>query len=302
MLKHVPVLLQEVIALTDPKEGEFVIDGTLGSGGHARGFIETIGPEGKFLGVDWDEEAVAIALEALAPMKKEKGLWPLVSIEQANYTEIPEILRRKKMGKADIFLLDLGFSSMQIDDPKRGFSFRAEGWTPLDMRYDRRGPTAADEVNGLRESELADMIFRYGEERNARRIAHGIVTARRKKKIVTVQDLVHAIQNAFPPSRQHGKIHFATKTFQALRIHVNHEFENIQKVMDDLREVLKPGGRAAVITFHSTEDRIIKRAFRSFVEQKVATLLTKKPIVPTREEIRRNPRARSAKLRGIQFL
>ena len=301
-MPHIPVLLQEVIALTDPRLGEFVIDGTVGSGGHARAFAEIIGPKGKFLGVDWDEDSVTIASKELQPLKKEKNIWPAVFIEQANYTEIPEILRKKKIGKADILLLDLGFSSMQIDDPKRGFSFRAEEWAPLDMRYERKGPTAADEINGLPESELADIIFRYGEERNARRIAHGIVAARRRKKFSTVQELVRAIHDSFPPSRQHGKIHFATRTFQALRIHVNHEFENIQKAMDDLQEVLGSGGRAAVITFHSAEDRIVKRAFRSLAEQKVATLVTKKPVVPTREEVRRNPRARSAKLRVIRLL
>lgn len=293
---HIPVLLQEVITLTEPRSGEFVIDGTAGGGGHAEAFARAIGARGRLLCVDRDAGALARARTRLAEVK------PETSFVHANYADIPDILKKKKLGAADILLLDLGFSSFQIENTERGFSFRTED-APLDMRYDTESnePTAADIVNGLPESELTDLLFEYGEERASRKIAKAIVTARRKGKLRTVGDLLEAIAPAFPPSRRRGKTHFATKTFQALRIQVNREFENLERAMQRLPEMLGSGGRAAVITFHSAEDRIVKRAFRGYADRKVATLITKKPVAPSRGEVLTNPRARSAKLRVLRF-
>lgn len=296
-MPHIPVLLQEVITLTEPRPGEFVIDGTVGGGGHAKAFADAVGSGGRLLCVDRDPEALAIAKRALGAAK------PKTLFERASYADIPAILKRKKLGRAAILLLDLGFSSFQIDDLERGFSLRGGGGAPLDMRYDRTtGRTAADEVNKLSERELADIIFRYGGEQYARQIAHSIVVHRKRRKFTAVPELVRVIEEALPPSRRRGKIHCATKTFQALRVHVNREFEQLERAMENLPEVLGLGGRAAVITFHSAEDRIVKRAFRGYAEKGIAALVTKKPTVPSRGEVQKNPRARSAKLRVLRFL
>jgi len=297
-MTHIPVLLNEVIRLTDPREGEFVIDGTAGGGGHAEAFARKIGKRGRLLCLDWDAEALAATRAAF----EEKKIGLRTDFAHANYAALPEVIEREECGKADVVLLDLGFSSRQIDDPARGFSFRSER-APLDMRYDAGGGglTAAEEVNRLSESALADIFRRYGEERNARAAAKAIVAARRKERIVTVGDLIRALAPAFSPARRKGRVHFATKVFQALRIHVNREFENLESFLGSLPRVVRPGGRVAIITFHSLEDRIVKRAFRSLVAEHAATAVTKKPVAPGREERERNPRSRSAKLRVVQF-
>ncbi len=290
---HKPVLLHETIEILNPKAGAFFIDGTLGGGGHANAIVEKIGKSGTLLGMDWDNEAVE-------RFEKTDAHRANVILRNANYDSIPEILTREKLEKADGLLLDLGFSSFQIEDAKRGFSFQADG--PLDMRYAKEGATAADVVNGLREEELADIFWKYGDERFSRQIAKRIVEERRKEKILTTGRLRDVVTGAFPARFRNGKVNPATKVFQALRIYVNHEFENIESLLRKLQGVVKSGGRVAVITFHSTEDGIVKNAFREMVKAGKAELLTKKPIVPTREEVRENPRSRSAKLRGIKLL
>ncbi|MFH1162265.1 MAG: 16S rRNA (cytosine(1402)-N(4))-methyltransferase RsmH [Candidatus Jorgensenbacteria bacterium] len=310
---HTPVLLEEVIRVMEPKPGDFIIDGTLGGGGHARELAKRIGPSGMLLGIDWDADAVRRAKETLSTLTIKR-----LAIVQGNYAELSAVLAKEKLPKADSLLLDLGLSSDQLADSGRGFSF--EGDEPLDMRYDPKSgnPSAAEVVNGTREEELADIIFRYGEERNARRIAKAIVAARRKEKILRTPDLIRVIESVvprpsfakLPPSPKlrrtgrtgKGKFHPATKTFMALRIFVNREFENLETILEKLPAVVRRGGRAAIITFHSLEDRIVKKCFQELVKSGKATLLNKKPIIPTREEIFKNPRSRSAKLRACTII
>lgn len=289
---HKPVLLHETIEILNPKVGAFFIDGTLGGGGHANAIVERIGKSGTLLGTDWDKEAVE-------RFEKTEAQRANVILRNANYDSIPEIVKNEKLGMADGLLLDLGFSSFQIEDAKRGFSFQADG--PLDMRYAKEGATAGDVVNGLREEELADIFWKFGDERFSRQIAKRIVEERRREKILTTGRLRDVVTSAFPARFRNGKVNPATKVFQALRIYVNHEFENIESLLGKLQEVVRVGGRVAVITFHSTEDGIVKNAFREMVKAGKAELLTKKPIVPTREEVHENPRSRSAKLRAIQI-
>ena len=293
MLIHKPVLLHETIEILNPKPGEFFIDGTLGGGGHANAIVERIGKSGTLLGVDWDKEAVE-------RFEKTDAHRANVILRNANYDSIPEILSAEKLEVADGLLLDLGFSSFQIEDADRGFSFQADG--PLDMRYAKVGATAGDVVNGLKEGELADIFWKYGDERFSRQIAKRIVEERRKGKILTTGHLRDVVVSAFPARFRNGKTNPATKVFQALRIYVNHEFENIESLLRKLPECVKRGGRVAVITFHSTEDGIVKNLFKELVKAGKAELLTKKPIAPTRAEVKENPRSRSAKLRGIKLL
>jgi 16S rRNA (cytosine1402-N4)-methyltransferase len=217
---------------------------------------------------------------------------------QANHRDVKLQLDRLGVSRIDGALFDFGVSSPQLDDPARGFSFQQDG--PLDMRMDpSTGPTAADLVNARPEHELADLIYQYGEERYARRIARAIVRARERRPITTTAELVSVIAASVPLSYRHGRIHCATRTFQALRIAVNAELESIEPSLRDVADVLSPGGRICAISFHSLEDRIVKRTFRSLAQGTDATLalLTKKPVVPTDDECRSNPRARSAKLR-----
>jgi len=292
-VKHIPVLLNEVIKVLDPKVGEFFIDGTLGGGGHAMAIAKYLGSNGKILAVDVDDEAVKrVATEFKVLNLKFK-------IFHANYTEIPEILKKEKLLKADGLLLDLGFSSFQINDPKRGFSFLYDA--PLDMRYDVRSKnvSAEDVVNGMNENDLALIFWKYGEERWSRVIAKKIVDERKKKRIQTTTELAHIIEKAI--SRK-GRMHPATKVFQALRIYVNKELENIEAITREISNIIAKDGRVAIISFHSLEDRIVKNAFRDLVKSKKAVFINKKPITPTRAEILKNPRSRSAKLRAIQII
>ena len=290
---HEPVLLNETIRILDPKPGAFFIDGTLGGGGHSKAILEKVGANGMLLGTDWDNDAV------LRFEKENKAYGKKVLVRNANYRQIPDILKKEKLPHADGLFLDLGFSSDQIENAEKGFSFQYEG--PLDMRYAKEGETAAEVVNGLREEELADIFWKFGDERFSRQIAKRIVEERRKKRILTKTRLAEVVASAFPARFRNGKVNPATKVFQALRIYVNHEFENIESILGNLNECVKSGGRIAVITFHSSEDRIVKKRFSELVKAGNAEHLIKKPIAPTRDEIKRNPRSRSAKLRAIQL-
>ncbi len=293
-MPHVPVLLKEVIKVLEPKPGEFFVDGTLGAGGHARAIIERTKGRGLFLGLDWDEKA----LEAFRPEVASRGN---VILAHENYAHIPELLKKLQTPKIDGLVLDLGLSSDQLESSGRGFSFlRSE---PLDMRYDRSDeerPTAAQVVNSFSEDALTDIIFKYGEERFARRIAKRIVERRRTARIMTTEELVRAIESAVPVSSR-GHLHPATKAFQALRIYVNNELKNLETILAALPEIMADGGRVAVISFHSLEDRLVKNAFRELAVAKKADLVNKKPIAPGPPEIKANPRSRSAKLRAIRF-
>ena len=283
-MDHRPVLLDEALELLAVKRGGFYVDGTLGLGGHAAEILRRSAPDGRLLGTDRDAETLSRARGYLAEFGER------VRIVHADFRAIPTLLA----GHApDGILLDLGMSSAQLDDPERGLSFQADG--PLDMRLDRsEGTTAADIVNRMRERELADLIYRYGEERASRRIARAIVDAR---PLRTTRELAEVVRRASPRSGRPG-LHPATRTFQALRIHVNRELEGLGLAIRALALCLRPGGRMAVIAFHSLEDREVKQAFRALAAEGFS-LPTKKPLRPGDRETGRNPRARSARLRGI---
>jgi len=302
-LPHQPVLYKEIIHALQPHNGGRYVDGTLGAGGHARGIMEASAPDGQLLGLDVDPQALAIARRFLAPYERR------IHLAQASYTSLSTQLAQLQWDTVDGIVLDLGASSMQFDTPERGFSFLHDA--PLDMRF---GPhavqTAADLVNKYSERELADLIYQYGEERDSRKIARAIVKAR---PIHTTRELVAAIEAVSP--RRGDRVHPATRTFQALRIAVNEELASIEEVLPQALAALKPGGRLAVISFHSLEDRIVKDFFREqgkdlvnppyeqiYEEERKATLkeVNRKPIVPSDEEIKNNPRARSAKLRVVE--
>ena len=305
MTAHKPVLYQEIIHALQPRNGGRYVDGTLGAGGHARGVLEACAPDGQLLGLDVDPNALAIARETLAPYEGR------VHLAQASHITLSEQLASLEWDAIDGIVLDLGASSMQFDNAERGFSFMQDG--PLDMRF---GPhvtmSAADIINAYDEKELADIIFKYGEDRDARKIARAIVNSR---PLHTTRELVAVIEKASP--RRGDKIHPATQTFQALRIVVNEELAAVEITLPQAVAALKSGGRCAVISFHSLEDRIVKDYFREQskdlvnppyeriyeVERKaVVKLVNKKPILPTEEEMRENPRARSAKLRVVEKL
>jgi 16S rRNA (cytosine1402-N4)-methyltransferase len=296
-MPHIPVLLKEVIKALDPNPGEFIIDGTLGSGGHTKAILEGIKSRGTLLGLDWDEKN----LESFR--RENEGIKGKLILVHENYANLPEILEKHRLPKADGLLLDLGFSSEQIGRSGRGFSFMKN--EPLDMRYnpgDDEMATAANVVNSKSEKELADLIYLYGEERFSRQIAKKIVEERRKKRILNTEDLANAIAKAVPRNYEHGRISPATRTFQALRIYVNNELGNLKVILDRLPEIIDEGGRVAVISFHSLEDRIVKKRFQELVLEKKASFIYKKPVTAGREESKNNPKSRSAKLRAIRLI
>jgi 16S rRNA (cytosine1402-N4)-methyltransferase len=302
--EHVPVLYNEVLVWLQPRPGGRYIDATLGAGGHTRGILKASYPDGRLLGLDADPEAIAFAGESL------QSFGDRVVLKAANARRLGAIAPPHGFGQADGVLMDLGLSSRQLDDVERGFSFSQDG--PLDMRMDRsQGPTAADLVNRLPEAELADLLWRYGEERNSRRIARAIVAARPLTTTGQLADLVAQTVG------RREKIHPATRTFQALRIAVNDELQALGQALPQARDLLRPGGRLAVIAFHSLEDRLVKRFYQQesrdclcppqvpvCVCEHRATLkvLTPKPVRPTADEVARNPRSRSARLRVAERL
>ncbi|MDP3975241.1 MAG: 16S rRNA (cytosine(1402)-N(4))-methyltransferase RsmH [Candidatus Jorgensenbacteria bacterium] len=297
---HAPVLLEETIAALALKEGDFAVDGTLGSGGHAEAILRRIGALGRLLGVEWDEHALMRARTRLA---SPAGLRPRENprntiFVHGSYADLPSILAREKLPKADALLLDLGFSSDQLEESGRGFSFLRD--EPLDMRYDtREGETAAELIARASVTDLARIFREYGEERQAEKFAGAVTAAKRRGPIRTSGALAKVITDAVGGR---GRIHPATKVFMALRIAVNHEFENIRTVLERLPEVVRAGGRVAVITFHSLEDRVVKKTFRALAKEGIVRILTKHVVKPSRAEVLANPRSRSAKLRALQIL
>jgi 16S rRNA (cytosine1402-N4)-methyltransferase len=284
---HASVLLAESLELLAVRPGGLYVDGTVGLGGHAAAILERSGPGGRLVGLDRDAEALEAAAERLRPFGARARL------VHADYREIPSVLQGER---ADGVLLDLGTSSLQLDTPERGFSFRSEG--PLDMRMDPSGgETAADVVNRARETDLADIIFRFGEERASRRIARAIVAARRQARIRTTTELAAIVRRAAGRSRP--GLDPATRTFQALRIHVNRELEGLGPALRAAAECLAPRGRMAVIAFHSLEDREVKQTFRALGTEGFS-VLTRRPLRPGAEETGANPRSRSARLRGLE--
>jgi len=288
--EHVPVLLKETIEGLRLRPNENVVDCTVGAGGHAEAVLELTAPSGRLLGLDLDEAALDAARRNL------ERFGSRAMLVHESYRNIERVLPTLPFGPVHAALLDLGFSSIEIDDPSRGFSFRFDA--PLDMRFDRsQETTAAEIVNGWSLDDLARTLWEYGEERFARKIAEAIVKTRRRERILTTFALVDVIAHAVPGFYRRGKIHFATRTFQALRIAVNDELGNLRDALPQLLAAIEPGGRLAVIAFHSLEDRIVKEFFKAKAAEGGLSILTKRPIVASEEEIGRNPRSRSAKLR-----
>jgi len=304
---HEPVLLREVLAALACRPGGFWVDGTVGAGGHAEAILRASAPDGRLFGCDRDAEAVEAARRRLRPFGAR------VIVQHADYRRIPALLDAIDAPPVSGLLLDLGISSLQLDDPGRGFSFQADG--PLDMRIDRsQSGTAADLVNTLPEEGLAAILKEHGEERRAKRIARAIARARDRGPIATTRELAAIVAAASPGP---GRIHPATRTFQALRIATNGELEGLDHLLADATACLEPGGRIAVISFHSLEDRVVKRTLRSLTRRcvcprdlpvcvcgrpGVVRLITPRALRPSPEEVRDNPRSRSARLRAAERL
>jgi 16S rRNA (cytosine1402-N4)-methyltransferase len=302
--RHCPVLLNEVIKFLNCKKGGVYIDCTLGLGGHAQKILKEIGPSGKLIGIDCDEDAINLA-------KKKLGCYQdNIIYVRDNFSNLAKIIKAKKIIEVDGVLFDFGVSSFQIENVQRGFSFNSEAY--LDMRMDKRIPfTAKDVVNNFTREQIETILYQYGEEKYASLIAKNIVKTRVNEPIVTTVQLVNVIKEAVP-HKFYSRIHLATRTFQALRIEVNKELENIEQGLIQAVGLLKKGGRIAAISFHSLEDRIVKNKFREFSgictcpmsipictcgQKKILNILTKKPVSPTEKEVQFNPRARSARLR-----
>jgi 16S rRNA (cytosine1402-N4)-methyltransferase len=288
--QHIPVLVEEVMNLLRCEAHKAYMDATVGGGGHALEILKRTSPDGIVIGIDWDEEAVAEAKRALAPFGER------IKIYRENFVRLPDLLEALNISEVDGILLDLGLSSLQLEKKERGFSLKGEG--PLDMRMDQRiDRTAADLLNGLSFQELESTLREFGEERWAKRIAEAILQEREKKPVETTQELRQIVHRAIPRRFHSRKIDPATRTFQAFRIHVNEELENLRRILETGWTFLKRGGRICVISFHSLEDRMVKETFRRLDRDGVMRRMTKKPITPSEEEKRRNPRSRSAKLR-----
>jgi len=289
-IAHEPVLLRETVDLLALDRGATVVDATLGPGGHTEAMLEAVGPEGRVLGIDRDSQALELARQRLALLK---------------------LLRQNGVFAVDGILFDLGVSSLQLDDPERGFSFRGDG--PLDMRMDRQSGHTAEEILATSsEQELRQLIWSYGEERRAGAIARAVVEQRERQPLTRTLELAELVKRVLGPAAQRYRIHPATRTFQALRIAVNREIDDLERLVTEATSVLRRGGRLAVISYHSLEDRAVKHAMKSLAERCVCPpklpvcgcgrenllkLMTSKPVRPTTSEIARNPRSRSAKLR-----
>ena len=287
---HVPVMLNEVVEYLKPQAGQVFVDATVGLAGHAKAVMSSLGPQGRLVAIDRDEGSLKLAQENLKEFS-DQCEWV-----HDDYRNREKILENLKLTQVNGILLDLGVSSFQLDNPERGFSLRLKG--PLDMRMDQRDSLrAADLIDSLSEEDLAQILKEFGEERWSKRIAHRLVLERSKKTLKTTEDLVEIILKAMPHQYSRERIHPATRTFQAIRIAVNKELEGLQQVLNSCAELLVKGGRMGVIAFHSLEDRIVKQKFREEAKNGRFKLITKKPLRPTLEEIKNNPRARSARFR-----
>jgi 16S rRNA (cytosine1402-N4)-methyltransferase len=284
---HTSVLLPECLHYLAPQAGRIYVDGTLGLGGHTAAILAASAPDGRVIAFEWDETALQLAQKRLA------GYGNRLKIVRRNFAEIAAGLDELGIEQVDGLLIDIGLSSLQLDMGERGFSFQSDEM--LDMRMDNRGATTAQSILATgSEQELADIFFYYGEERQARPIASAIVGYRKQEKIETTKQLVEIVARAVPKRFHPKRIHVATKVFQALRIAVNTELENLARILDDGVRYLKPGANFCVISFHSLEDRIVKRKFRN---NQMLEVLTGKPVMSSPEEIAVNPRSRSARLR-----
>ena len=289
---HIPVLQKEVIEYLKPEQNKNYIDCTIGQGGHSLAILEKNGPKGKVLGIDWDKENIDYLKKELSKIFRKR----LILVND-NFVNLKEIRKKESFSRVAGILFDFGMSSYHLEKSGRGFSFLRN--EPLDMRYSSQNPLTAEKiVNYWSESDIESILREFGEERFAGNIAQEIVRERRIKPIKTTLQLVRIIQKAVPKKYQHSRISFATRTFQALRIVVNDELNNIKKVLPQALEVLNSQGRLVVISFHSLEDRIIKHFLKE--NQNFLKILTKKPVEASGKEIKINPRCRSAKLRAAE--
>ena len=301
--EHIPVMLAPVLATLALRPGMRVVDATLGGGGYTRALLEAIGPEGRMLAFDWDQNAID---RFRARAKEDALLGEALETERlilirASYADLIESLRSHGWSGADRIVADLGLSSDQLADPKRGVTFQSDG--PLDMRLNSSETVKAEHLlNQLDEASLADLFETYGDEPEAKRIAAAIVAVRQSTPLQTTTELRELIWANVVPARRRGKTHPATKVFQALRIAVNSEQAHLERFLSAIPEALHPGGRAVIVSFHSGEDRTVKQLFQKNIRSEAPTLrsVTKKPLVPDESEIRTNPRARSAKLRAVE--
>jgi 16S rRNA (cytosine1402-N4)-methyltransferase len=306
--RHVPVLLKEAIDFLNIKRGGTYIDATVGLGGHSLEIAKRLGAQGHLIGLDKDPAALEFAKGVIGRSSLVVGQdheqdqdqlrdWPTVTLLHRSFAELANDERRTTNDKVDGILADIGVSSLQLDDAARGFSFQAEG--PLDMRMNPQAELTAEQVvNQVDEVTLANLIYEFGDERRSRRIARAIC---RSRPIRTTAELAAVVSAAARPMNQaERRIHPATRTFQAIRIFVNHELDDLRSLLEAAPQIVKPGGRVVIISFHSLEDRIVKDAFRDGAKQGLYKVLTKKPATATDEEIDRNPRSRSAKMRAVE--
>lgn len=307
---HIPVMLTEVLDILKPENGKNIIDCTLGGGGHALEIVKQVLPDGKLIGIDRDEDAIRESAEKLSGFSKN------VILKKGNFADLEDLIDGLGIERVDGLLIDLGVSSHQLDTAERGFSFRTD--SALDMRMDReQALKASDLVNSLSERNLADLIWKYGEERWSKRIAKLIVERRSRKRIESTKDLVDAVLAAVPAGARKGKIHPATRTFQAIRIAVNLELDSLEAGLESAIRLLAKGGRICVLSYHSLEDRIVKGVFSRNTGKcicpsslpvcacgavKRLEILTKRPLMPSEEETRSNPRARSVRTRAAEKL
>jgi len=293
-MAHISVLLQESIKLLDPKTKEIIVDGTIGSGGHSLEIIKK-SPDVFLIGLDKDSEAIKRSEEILSKTSSK------FSLHKSDFRNFDKVLKKEGVEKIDGLLLDLGLNSEQLENSGRGFSFMKD--EPLLMTFENMESenlfSAKDILNTWSEESIKNIIFGYGEEKYAGKIAKAIVTRREDRKFETTKDLVDVIKEVVPLKYRNGKTHFATKTFQALRIAVNDELEGLKEALQKSIQYLNPQGRVVVISFHSLEDRVVKNFFKNWEKENLGKILTKKPTYPTEEEISINPRSRSAKLRAF---
>ncbi|MDD3491729.1 MAG: 16S rRNA (cytosine(1402)-N(4))-methyltransferase RsmH [Candidatus Pacebacteria bacterium] len=294
---HVPVLLKEVIYYLNPKPNENFIDATVGEAGHSLEILELTGPKGKLLGIDLSLEALKRATELKST---DKSLGDRLVLVNGSYIHLEKIVKENDIKPIQGILFDLGMCSWHLESSGKGFSYQKD--EPLDMRFDsKQDLTAAEIVNFWEIEEIEKILREFGEERYSQRIALAIKEARKKERIISTQQLVDLLARTLPKNYDQRRIHFATRVFQALRIAVNNELENIRKGLEQAINILETNGRIVVISFHSLEDRIVKNFFKEQSEINKLQILTKKPIVPTKEEILKNSRSRSAKLRAAQI-
>ena len=286
---HIPVMSTETIKYLNPKSDGIYLDGTIGAGGHANQILSMLSPKGRLIGIDRDEEALKICEKRFSSFKN------LVSLHHTSYDNIKKILDELGIQKVDGMLLDLGLSSLQLNSESRGFSFKKNG--RIDMRFDKnQDTTAADLIKSLSENELADIIFQFGEERRSRRISKAI---KQSPKLLTTNDIKEAIRKSTPPHHRNKTL---ARVFQAIRIAVNDEIDKLIQFLKVFINYLDIGGRLVIISYHSLEDRLVKKTFRSLKEEKKVILLTKKPLTPLKSEINENNKSRSAKFRALESM